>query len=86
MPEKDLEQRVMELERLLRDLQSPNQITPEFQKVLDSYGLSTSSKGATTENKTVNESGSDSYAVMDKPDGFLEVSINGTIYYLPYFG
>lgn len=50
-----------------------------------SLGLVVSSKGADTEDVTVNESGSSTYTVMDDPDGFLEVNINGTVYYLPYF-
>lgn len=44
-----------------------------------------SSKSATSENKSVNEAGAATYSVMDKPDGFLEVTILGNLYYLPYF-
>jgi len=52
---------------------------------VDETRLATSSKGATTENQTVNESGAASYTVMKNPDGFLQVRINGTVHYIPYF-
>lgn len=47
--------------------------------------LIVSTKGVDTEDVTVNESGSASYAVMNDPVGFLQVTINNTIYYIPYF-
>ena len=47
--------------------------------------LSVSTKGADTEDVSVNEGGVAAYAVMNDPDGFLQVSIGNTIYYLPYF-
>lgn len=48
-------------------------------------GLTVSTKGVDTEDVTVNEGGSSSYAVMNDPDGFLQVTINGTLYYIPIF-
>ena len=47
--------------------------------------LSVSAKGVDTEDVAVNEAGAGSYAVMNDPDGFLQVTISGTIYYIPYF-
>lgn len=44
-----------------------------------------SSKSSTSENQAVNESGASSYSVLKAPDGFLETTINGTTYYIPYF-
>lgn len=44
-----------------------------------------STKGADTEDETVDEGGVGIYAVMKDPDGFLETTINGTKYYIPYF-
>lgn len=44
-----------------------------------------SSKTADSEDVTVNEGGSSSYAVMNDPVGFLEFTIAGTVYYVPYF-
>lgn len=55
-------------------------------RVLSDVGVAlTSTKSATSENKSVNEGGASTYDVMNKPDGFLEISILGNIYYVPYF-
>lgn len=86
-----LVQRVVELERVVRTFNNnatiPLDIGAAFRdRILGDVGLViTSSKSATSENKTVNEAGAAAYSVMDKPDGFLQVTINGSIYYLPYF-
>lgn len=40
---------------------------------------------ATAHNKTVNEGGVATYDVMNKPDGFLLITISGVNYYIPYF-
>lgn len=48
--------------------------------------LTLSAKGVDTEDVSVNEAGSSSYAVMNDPDGFLQIDIKGTTYYIPYFG
>lgn len=47
--------------------------------------LSVSTKGVDTEDVTVNEGGVAIYSVMNDPDGFLEIQIGTTTYYLPYF-
>lgn len=47
--------------------------------------LKASTVAATAHNKSVNEAGSATYAVMDKPTGFVEVTINDTIRVIPYF-
>jgi len=53
---------------------------------IDSYAsISISSKSATSENKAVNESGSASYSVAKPPDGFMQFTLNNTVYYFPYF-
>lgn len=44
-----------------------------------------STVGATTHNKTVNEGGTDVYAVMNKPDGFVQSEVNGSTVIIPYF-
>jgi hypothetical protein len=44
-----------------------------------------STKGVDTEDVSVNEAGIAAYAVMNDPDGFLQVTVAGTIYYVPYF-
>lgn len=67
-------------------MRNATEVDPEFQTVLDRSNLSVSSKGSTTENKTVNEGGVATYNVLTQPDGFLEIEIAGTTYYVPYFG
>lgn len=62
----------------------------EFKNLIKTYAgevnvLSVSSKGASTEDQAINEGGVATYNVMGDPDGFLEVEINQTIYYIPYF-
>ena len=53
---------------------------------IDSFTpVSTSSKVATSENQSVNEGGASSYSVLGIPDGFLQITINSTIYYIPIF-
>ena len=44
-----------------------------------------SSKSATSENQSVNESGSSSYSVLKPPDIFLQVTVSGVLYYIPVF-
>lgn len=47
--------------------------------------LANSSKGATTENQAVNEGGAATYSVLKAPDAFLEVTIGGSVKYIPIF-
>lgn len=47
--------------------------------------LAKSSKSSTSENQAVNEAGSATYSVLGDPDGFLEITIDGVLYYIPYF-
>lgn len=81
----DLEQRVAALEALIQSMQHLHTAPQDFRKALTDAGLSVSSKGASTEDQAVNEGGAAAYAVMGDPDGFLQVTIAGTIYYVPYF-
>lgn len=60
----------------------------EFQNLVKRYAGGTSrasSKGATTENQSVNEAGSATYSVLKTPDGFDEVTIGGATHYHPYY-
>lgn len=51
----------------------------------DIIGLASSTKGATSENKIVNEGGASTYPVLAPPDGF-DVSIaSGTVKYYPFY-
>lgn len=47
--------------------------------------VSSSTKGATSENQAVNEGGVGTYNVLKAPDAFLQISINGVLYYIPVF-
>ncbi len=47
--------------------------------------LSVSGHSATSKNQAVNESGSASYSVLGIPNGFLQTTIAGVTYYIPYW-
>ena len=64
----------------------PLDVEKAFDRRLRSGNLIISSKGATTENQSVDEAGASTYSVLKAPDGFLEITINKTKYYLPYYG
>lgn len=49
------------------------------------FGLTTSSKSASSENRAVDEGGSATYSVLTTPDAFLQITINNTVYYIPVF-
>lgn len=44
-----------------------------------------SSKSPTSENQAVDEAGAASYNVLKAPDAFVQVTVNGTLYYIPVF-
>ncbi len=48
-------------------------------------GLSVSAKGANSEDQAVDEGGVATYTVIGDPVGFLQVTIAGTDYNLPYY-
>lgn len=85
-----LEQRVKALEDKFKSLQSsttiPYDIDGAFRKrFASSIGLVASSKGANSEDVTINEAGSASKDVLGDPVGFLEVMVGGSIRYIPYY-
>ena len=47
--------------------------------------MTTSGKGATSDNQNVNEGGVAAYSVLKAPDAFIQVNLNGPIYYIPVF-
>lgn len=69
--------------------QIPYQVEQAFRERLDiasfTTNIVTSSKGANSEDVSVNEAGSSSYSVMGDPVGFLKITISSTDYYIPYF-
>lgn len=44
-----------------------------------------STKASNSEDQAVNEGGTGSYSVLKPPDGFAQVNVGGTIYYIPVF-
>lgn len=87
-----LENRIRQLEGVVQNLQNgfsiPLGIDQAIRDRFSSLGgstLSTSAKSVTSENQSVNESGSASYDVLKPPDLFLQVTVRGTVYYIPVF-
>lgn len=72
------------IENLKKSESIPRDVETAFLERLP-VGLALSSKSASSENKTVNESGSTTYSVLLPPDGFLQIRVNGTLYYIPTF-
>lgn len=82
--------RVEELESWKKSLENPDTIPLEFDRSVRYRFFRNipdlSSKGASSESVSVNESGSGNYSVLGPPDGFLKVTINSTDYFIPYYG
>lgn len=84
------EQRITQLEQQIQQLKAaatiPYEVDQAFRTRLTGLiNLAVSGKGATSENRSVVEAGAGTYSVMGIPDGFLQIVISGTTYYLPYF-
>jgi hypothetical protein len=60
-------------------LSTDQAITGRF---LQGVNLTVSAKGTDTEDQAVSEGGSALYNVPREYDGFLQITINGTIYYI----
>jgi hypothetical protein len=86
---KEIESLKKEINLLKRSSTIPFDIEKSFRDRLGidevSYILSTSAKGAGTENSVVNEGGSSVYSVLTAPDGFLQTTISSTTYYIPIY-
>ena len=59
-------------------------IRERFKDLFNPVGVSL--KGVNTEDQAVDEGGSATYNVLKEPDGFLEITISGITYYIPYYG
>lgn len=82
--------RIAELERIVAERKNQQISYPldDISKQILSEKLASvvaSTKVATSENQAVNEAGAASYNVLKSPDAFVQVTVNGTIYYLPAF-
>lgn len=85
----ELKTKIEELERKIKLLEAsatiPKNVEDAFRERLRLEiisSITSSSKGASTESQAVNESGASSYTVLKNPDAYLQVNVNGTIYYL----
>lgn len=47
--------------------------------------ITSSSKAASSENRLVEEAGTDTFNVLLPPDAFLQVTVGTTVYYIPVF-
>lgn len=82
---KKLETELAEVKRLVLSMQNYNTITPAFKKVIERATIGSSSKVASSESQSINEAGSATWSVLKQPDAFLEVTVGGTLYYIPVF-
>ena len=85
-----LQRRIEKLEVFIASLQRsssiPLAIDQSFrQRFPAGSTVSTSTKGATSENQAVDEGGAATYSVLKPPDAFLQVSVGGTTYNLPVY-
>lgn len=90
--ENDIAQLKLEIEELKKFNKSltntttiPFEVDGAFRKRLSNLLLTVSNKVATSENQSVNESGAGTYSVLGIPNGFLQVNINNSIRYIPYY-
>lgn len=78
----------MDFDNLTSDSTIPKDVDSAF-RARFIKNLGTVAPNSTTQptdhNKTVNEGGSASYAVLDKPDAFAQASINGTAVAIPIY-
>lgn len=88
----DTETRLNKIEEELELLKSfttiPFDVESAFRARLNINDLAriiVSTKSATSENQSVNESGVSSYSVLKAPDAFLQVQVSGSTYYIPIF-
>lgn len=82
--------RIIELERIVAHKQQQQISYPidDISKTILANKLGSvvsSAKSATSENQNVNEAGVATYSVLQAPDAFVQVTINGTVYYLPAY-
>lgn len=84
-----LQKEIEELKSWKKSLENassiPLAIDQSFRKRFSVSTPIVSSKGATTENQAVDEGGSATFSVLKAPDGFLQMTIGTTVYYIPIF-
>ncbi len=85
----DLQKRIDDLEKKFKAIEAsatiPKPVEDAFRERLRLEVISsinTSGKSGSSESQTVNEGGVQVYTVLKNPDNYLQVNINGTVYYL----
>ncbi len=81
-------QQLDELTTFKRNLEAtytiPKNVNDAFAQRL-AVGLAVSTHSATSKNQAVNEAGVATYSVLGIPNGFLQTTVAGVIYYIPYW-
>ena len=85
----ELQQQIQHLQQQLDALRNaagiPFAVEQAFRVRLADLTPKISTKSATSENRAVNEAGGSSYSVLGIPDGFVEVTVDNVVYYLPFY-
>ena len=76
-----LKMRVQELEAFISTLRNVSAIDPQILRALSASFATSSSKGATSENVTIDEAGVATKTALGAPDGFLRVGDLNIPYY-----
>lgn len=95
MNNEDLQRQLDEINRklglLYNSVDIPHDVEQAFrtrfrlERVDEMANITTSAKGATSENQAVNEGGVATYSVLKAPDAFIEITIDGALKYVPIY-
>lgn len=92
MEYEQLIKKIQELEEKVKALENsttiPYPVEQAFRtrfQLADLTPLTSSSKAASTETQAVSEAGAGSYSVAKPMDGFKELVVDGTTFYIPYY-
>lgn len=82
---KELETLKEEFNKLRSSTTIPYDIGVAFKERVSGVQLAVSTKNLDSEDQSVDEGGAATYSVLGDPDGFLEITLGPTTYYLPYY-
>lgn len=72
----ELQKEINQLKAQLAQFQSGAELDPQIQRTITQILSSSSSKSATSENRSVNEAGTGTYSVLNPPDRFIRIGDN----------
>ena len=72
----NMQKEIAELQLILRSFLSGAELDPQIQRTITNILTSSSSKSATSENRSVNEAGAGTYSVLNPPDRFIRIGDN----------